>query len=436
MLQTSYNKSLDKKGLLVWLVNPYGPVPSEDWREYAYTIIGKWHSGIGHRCVWWTSNYSHHFKCFRTGKLEYVTDLFSIQYISTPGYRSNLSIRRLLRDFIFYLKFGIASLSLFRSQERPDCIVHTSSPMLPFISPSIIGRILSIPVIYYEMDDWLNLLRLSMKGHGHTAHIALEPFLALLTKLKKLELNHADGAIALSSNYLSNLLDLSNSLRLKPHAVVYNSPSSPNLMKNNTRSPVLDNLTQLKARHCLTYAIYCGSMNLMYDIETIIESVVHMRHSRPDIVILFAGIGPLSENLSKFKDIDNILKSKILYLGRLGPDMLSRFLDISDIGICSYCQTSNVDMPDKAYDYLLHGLPIVSSLSGELNSLLCIHKAGISCMPAISESMASALMQLSSSKERLSEYNASILGLSLSQDRQRERYLEVFNSVLDINHIS
>jgi glycosyltransferase involved in cell wall biosynthesis len=426
-------RTFDKKKVTIWLVNPYGPIPSENWREYAYVILGKWHASLGHNCVWWTSDYSHHFKIKRSQHSEFVSQHFYIRFLQTPSYDKNISFRRLLRDFSFYAQFLLRSTWACITSERPDCIVYTSSPLLPFLSPVIICRIFSISAVFYEMDDWLGLLRSIFRNYPPL----LRPFtnlpLLFLDNAKRLELSLVDASFALSTNYLHALHKLSPSLRKKPHAVVYNSPkydAREELSASN--DSLATQLNLIKANHDLVYAIYAGSMNPTYDIESVIKCLSYISLKDPKIVLLFAGTGPLSYILDPFKNINNMLANRLFYMGSLHPRILSDIYKISDIGICSYLKDSNVDMPDKAYDYLFNSLPIVNSLQGELKYLLDEHGAGINYDSSVPSSLAESLLWLASSPDRLSMYTnkAFLLGQSLSQELQRGKYIKLFDHLL------
>ena len=431
--QGNPRRALEEKQTTVWLVNPYGPVPSENWREYAYVILGRWHASQGHNTVWWTSNYSHHFKKKRCQDLEFVTQLFRIRFIQTTSYDNNISVSRLIRDFTFYAQFAIMSAWTCLTSERPDCIVFTSSPLLPFLSPVIICCLFSIPAVFYEMDDWLGLLRSFFRKYPSPLRPLANLLLLFLENAKRLELSLVDASFALSTNYLHALHNLSPSLRKKPHAVVYNSPNHDSREElSSCYDSLAAQLNSIKANHDLVYAIYAGSMNPTYDIESVVKCLSCTSLKDSKIVLLFAGAGPLSFMLDSFKNIDDMLANRLFYMGSLHPRNLSDVYKISDIGICSYLKDSNVDMPDKAYDYLFNSLPIVNSLQGELKHLIAEHAAGINYESSVPSSLAEALLCITSSAETLSWYKnrASLLGKSLSQDLQKDKYIKLVEQLL------
>ena len=71
--------------MTIWLLNPYGPIPGEGWREYRYTMIGEALAANGHTVVWWAANFSHHFKRFRSPSWQdrHVSPGFAIRLVPT-----------------------------------------------------------------------------------------------------------------------------------------------------------------------------------------------------------------------------------------------------------------------------------------------------------------------------------------------------------------
>ena len=62
--------------------------------------------------------------------------------------------------------------------------------------------------------------------------------------------------------------------------------------------------------------------------------------------------------------------NNINYLGNLSAQKLARIYYYCDIGLAVYGNGSNVDMPDKFYDYSSCGLVVLSSLKGELKDVI------------------------------------------------------------------
>ena len=109
--------------MIIWLINPYGPIPGEGWRDYRFTLLGKELSARGHQVIWWTSNFSHHFKLFRSESWKDVaiTPGFIIRLVPTTSYFKNISVGRIRFEVIYARNlYRHAIISM-----KPDCIVGT-----------------------------------------------------------------------------------------------------------------------------------------------------------------------------------------------------------------------------------------------------------------------------------------------------------------------
>ena len=87
----------------IWLVNPYGPIEGENWREYSFNQFGKYLSQKGFKVIWWTANFSHHFKKYRSESWNdvKVNDNFVIRLVPTNSYKKNISVGRFRKDYVF-----------------------------------------------------------------------------------------------------------------------------------------------------------------------------------------------------------------------------------------------------------------------------------------------------------------------------------------------
>src|SRR4051794_28250951 len=80
-----------------WLVNPYGPLPSESWREYRAGLADSALVAAGHTVTWWVANFEHRSKTFRATDWETRTPLpgFEVILVPTTSYKRHISIERI-----------------------------------------------------------------------------------------------------------------------------------------------------------------------------------------------------------------------------------------------------------------------------------------------------------------------------------------------------
>jgi len=116
------------------------------------------------------------------------------------------------------------------------------------------------------------------------------------------------------------------------------------------------------------------------------------------VQIHVAGEGPLRPRITDFVEQHQL--RNLTYHGKLDLRELARLYAVCDIGLCPYAPESNVGMPDKAYDYMAVGLPIVNSLRGELETFLRDQHIGVQYIAGDSHSLAVALDGLAADTEK------------------------------------
>ncbi len=127
--------------------------------------------------------------------------------------------------------------------------------------------------------------------------------------------------------------------------------------------------------------IYAGSLGEGYDIELLIAYA----EKNPHVPVVIAGDGPKSE-LCKKAD----LAGTIRFLGSVGPERLTEELSAAAVGVLPYKRGSAVSVPIKFFDYLSHGLVIVSSLNGEATRIAIDNNIGLAYVAGNLDSFSSA----------------------------------------------
>jgi hypothetical protein len=87
----------------IWLISPYGPIPGEGWRDDRFNIIGDVLAAAGHNVLWWTPNFSHHFKPFRSEGWDarLLSPRFRVRLVPTTPYSRNVGLGRLRYAAVF-----------------------------------------------------------------------------------------------------------------------------------------------------------------------------------------------------------------------------------------------------------------------------------------------------------------------------------------------
>lgn len=411
----------------VWLINPYGPIEGENWRDYSFNQFGKYLSSNGYKVVWWTSNFAHHFKKYRSNGWEdiVINNDYIIRLVPTIKYNKNFSFKRFLRD----IDFGIKIRKNAKKHNLPDIIIEYANPLNFGVPTYRLWKKNHIPYIINQMDIWPEFVL------NQTSSI-FKPMLRLLLipiyKIRKKVYNNSQGLIALGSNYLNFATGIMKN-KNKPSALIYNGVDVFKFRENmkNSLTPELLRILPKKDKDEIWF-VFAGTFGPSYDILALIEAANCAKSENLKVKFLLAGSGPLVEN------VELVMKSNetIIYLGSLLPHQLAPIYNLCDVGLATYSSKSNVDMPDKFYDYTASGLAILNSLTGEVKDFIEEKKCGLNYKASNSKDLFNKIKVFISDGLLLDEFkiNSWELGDFFDLNNQNKHLIKVIEQVLEVNH--
>lgn len=407
----------------IWLINPYGPIEGENWREYSFNQFGKYLSEHGYNVIWWTASFSHHFKKQRSKvwKDIKINEKFIIRLVPTSEYKKNFGFGRLWKDVIFAKQ----AMKRFKKVQKPDIIIAYENPMnmgrpsFKFASKN------SIPIIYDQMDIWPEFFVGALKRPiRFIANACLKPVYIKRKNIYK----RLNGSIALGKHYLEFMQQVSPELTRKPHALVYNGIDVSEFRKKlhgNVNHPKM----QVKKAQGEIWCIFAGTLGPSYDIPNIIKCAKRCeKYGYKQIKFFVAGSGPFEEEvLCAEEELNNFV-----YLGKLLPEDLIPIYGLCNIGLQTYSEGSNVDMPDKFYDYTAAGLAVINSLTGEVSEHIYDCEIGINYKSGNEDSLFNAIEKLLDNDYLLKcSLNSKEIGMRFDKSIQNEKLIRVINQVLD-----
>lgn len=400
--------------LRIWLINPYGPIPEENWREYRFTIIANYLSSLGHEVIWYTSSFSHHFKNQRSTNWKdiEINSKFKIRLVPTPAYKKNISWGRIWRDWVFSFKVYREKNKL---KEKPDLIIYSESPLSFGYAGQKLAKKLNVPVVFDQMDLWPELMINSFpKKIQGIMNLIFYPVFWNRNKTYQ----QLDGFISLAEPYMTIPMSLVPAIKDKPNAIVYNGIDVVEFRKNR---PIEEELLKLlpTKRDNEIWFVFAGTLGPSYDILNLLDVAERLiKENNKNIKIILAGDGPLKQKVNEF--IQTNKGEIVTYLGQLKPTFLVELYKRSDIGLSAYTEISNVEMPDKFYDYTAAGLPIINSLKGEVGKIIDLEGLGLNYKGGNPIELHNALIKLSSNVVLRQEMAANSFQSGLKYDKNSQ----------------
>ena len=342
------------------LINPYGPLPNEGWRKYRNILLGETLAKEGHDVIWYTSAFSHHFKKNRDKNYDTEISNFKVELIKSKKYKKNISLNRLL----FEITFCVNLYFKLKKQNHIDLIIAADPSQFVGYLARMMAKKHKVKLILDLMDEWPELFEKALSGKKKQL---IKPVVYFFKALRKRNYQKADGVIALGKNYLNIAKSISKPG--VPNELIYNGVDVAKMRewsKNDSYDikKVISSLNNPNVK-----CVYAGSLGMQgdnYDVKALVKAAIFFKGKNVDFYIAGSGEGEkyiLSE-VSK-NDLKNVF-----FLGNLSAEKLARLYSFCDIGLAVYGKGSNVDMPDKFYDYSSCGLAVISSLTGELREII------------------------------------------------------------------
>ena len=321
-------------------------------------------TAAGHHVVLWTSDFYHQEKKHRFGASvrKNISDNLSIQFVKSSGYKKNISIGR----FWDHISLAIQINKLLKDAQPPDVAVIGYPPIEPAWVMTKWMNKAGVPVVCDVKDQWPDYFLTAIpKRLQPIGRIVLSP----LFRLGKSTLRNASGISSISSQFLDwsvnragrkqSDIDLVTPLVSRDVEV---NPSDISKAKDFWDKHGLDAGYQFRA-------CFIGSLSPAFNFDFLEHA-----HKSDKWQFIICGTGSQYESLrEKFHNNKNVV-----FPGWIDLAQASYLTSVADIALAPYRSETSFEMsvPNKIYDYLRAGLPIVSSLHGETENLLSTHSLG------------------------------------------------------------
>jgi glycosyltransferase involved in cell wall biosynthesis len=324
---------------------------------------------------------------FISGMRKGVVDGISVIELELPYSNSDNFFRRTS----LFIKFSIAGIKIALT-ESYDLLFATSTPLTAGV-PGIIAKIVKRKYFIFEIRDlWPEL----PKAMG----VISNPFiLKAMDILESISYGMADKCIALAPGIAHGVT------RKFPHKdviIIPNGSDEIDLIKSESRT---NNFI----------AAFTGAHGQANGLHAVLDvAVLLKRNNELDIEFQFIGDGRLKPNLmdrAKREKLDNCF-----FLNPMPKHEMFQYLhNHVDIGLMILDNIPafyNGTSPNKFFDYLSLGLPILNNYPGWLATLIENHDCGITVPPDDPLAFATALISMKQNPEELKLMGKNSLSLS------------------------
>ncbi|MDQ6467863.1 glycosyltransferase family 4 protein [Exiguobacterium acetylicum] len=353
----------------IWIVSDGEPLPIDDGsvRLRRMGILSNLLLRKNHKVVWFSSNFHHYTKKFRSDKfkIEKVNENqdYEIALLPTKGYKKNVSLQR----YLHYKKLSNQFKKYANLMDIPDLIITTLAPLE--LSKEVVdfGEKNNIPVIVDIRDLWPEIYREVLPKK-------FEKMINVYIKYKKNELSSvlqkSTSIIGVTPLFLKYGTDLLKNGKRDYDKVFHTSyePKNYELYEND--------FEKYWAKYNINkndfIVSFIGNFGKQFEFEPIVKAMEKMKNEK--IKFVLCGNGEKLEQLrSKFNDYENVI-----FPGWIEERQISSLLYATSIGLAPYKDSINFrnNTPNKFGEYLSAGLPILVNINGIMKDILIENNCG------------------------------------------------------------
>ncbi len=140
-------------------------------------------------------------------------------------------------------------------------------------------------------------------------------------------------------------------------------------------------------------ALYAGAHGMSNDLGVVLQAAAAL-HDRGDIVVVLLGDGKEKPGLMAKAEAMGL--NNVCFLPPLAKDEMSQALEAADAGIAILLplEVYKTTYPNKVFDYMAAGRPVVLAIDGVIRQVVEDAGAGVFVQPGDSQAMAAAIRRL------------------------------------------
>lgn len=354
----------------VWIVFVGETLPMDkSTRMWRYSILAETLAARGHHVTRWapTFNHSHKKQRYNFDYTYKVNKNYKIKLIYNKRYTRNVSFQRLFS----YIKLAHSFKKRIKNEQSPDIII--SGMPTPWLC-SVVMRYVkhkNIPVIIDIRDLWPDIfVNIFPNKFRFLAKVFIFPlFIANKNIFRK-----ATAIYGISKSYLQWGLNHTIGYRSKGNDKIFPLGYKELSLSHKDEQSIKDKLKKMGVDPNKLICCFFGQLESTYDVETIVKtaSILKSRGEQQVQFILCGQGSKMNSLLDLSKELDNLL-----LLGWVAPAILNVLMRISSIGLVSYAKNAPQTLPNKPFEYFSGGLPVLSSLRGELEQIMSDYDCGL-----------------------------------------------------------
>jgi len=326
---------------------------------------------------------------------------------STPYQNNNW------RRYLNMLSFALTSVIVGITEPRPDVIVGSSPQLFTGLGAWLLARWHRVPFVFEVRDLWPD----SLVDMGLANPLIIGPLARVESHLYK----QADHIIPLSEGIFRAIEE--KGIQVTKITLIANSAS-------RTTSFSAEERTEIRTRYGWADRIVCvyiGAHGPANSLDTVVETA-RLLSANQQVLFVLVGDGPDKSRLVQ----QSLGLSNVEFFDAVQKKDVHELLAASDVGLITLRKSKVFEgvRPNKFFDYIAAGLPIITNVPGETKMLVEEANAGIFVIPEDPMQLSEAVHTLASDAELRARLGAGAKEYGGFMP-SRENTAKVFVGVLD-----
>ena len=352
----------------IWLITIGEPLPLNGNERLLRTGIFANHlCRNGHDVTWWTSSFDHVRKQHVVSESvnRRITDKFTLFLLRGCGYKKNVSLARLYDHYLLGKKF----FKKAEKEKKPD-IILCSFPAIELSAEAVkFGKKYGVPVLLDVRDLWPDIfLDVFPSYFKFIGKIILWPLL----HLTEVAFRDATAITGVTKPFVE--WGVKNAHR-DERASDQDFPMGYPTIKISyaDRQNAISFWKHKGVAKDRFLVVFFGYFGRQFELKMVIEAAKDLSNLPIDFILCGSG-----DNYAYYENLaENV--SNVILPGWVGRSEISTLMQMANVGLMPYVVKDNFtkNIPNKFIEYLSAGLPILSTLHGEVGSLLSQEKCGL-----------------------------------------------------------
>lgn len=361
----------------VWVVeiSDFLPVIDGNNRLYRAGMLSKALAEKGHQVLWWTSTFSHQLRRqrFETSRTVSIQKNYRIRLLAGSGYKRSVSFARLNHNRTIAKEF-LREATIIMQQEKPD-LIYACVPTLEVSEQAVhLGAENEIPVVVDIRELWPD-------NYPLYCHPLLRPIAKIFLKEEFARIRRimrgATGVVASSEAYVKwGIRMAGREERSADKCFVLGCYAAAENDGIDLSDVVLSSLMEDVSVNTGTMVIaYAGTCGHLFDSKTVMSVAKELdRAGEKRVQFLLVGGGGVQ---SSFVRKCSNRYGNVHATGWVNGTMVKKILGMSSIGLAPYTRMVTSTLPNKPFEYMAAGIPILSSIEGELRGIVEQERIGL-----------------------------------------------------------